>query len=764
MTTLQARALASAVVGIWALIMASMPAAAQTADPANRHALLVAVSGYPGLRSDGRSRALAGTPNDVALLYRTLIESDVPAGNIRVLADIIGPDAGPAPPVSAGDPTRAAILAELDDLIDRAKPGEEVMIYLAGHGSFVPETAKTDGPGEPDGNDEIFLPLDIGVWNTAGAQVDNQILDDEFGERVSRLVDQGTFVWFVLDACHSGTGVRSGDTDIVTRDIAPTDLGVPTVPAPAGTRSPRADDRRIAGFDLTRSRPGGGLVAFYAVQPEQLALERPLPLELPADERRQHGLMTWSLVQAIRSGRSETYGDLAQTIMAEYWENGGGVRTPLFEGDLGRRTFLGGEGERSWRLENIDGALSVRAGLLDDVGEGAIFAVGRRTVGSGEAPIFYGRVTRSRLERADLEILRDPAFPDRLDEVLAARGLRRDQLEAWLANTAPALEARLVQRVPSFVLRVAVSPGTASGRPGEAVAAIRDTASGDLPLAIDWVQETGPADLRLMVAEDRLWFVPDTTALQTTGPAQPYSMPVEDVTPETLIRALRAVARTRNLIGVASAYRDSPISRALAVTVAIAPALPRIEERCQPHVPSRQIPAEAVIMSDAAAASATLIRPADCERVYLTVRNTGDQTLDITPLYLDAWNQTTFLSGYPRGRYEGLRLPAGAEAVVSYTEVAPPPGARGAIGTGRIVLLAVEARPGASIAADFRDLAGGLPSASRNAGPRTGFAALLEAATLGYGTVRSGPMDLTERGGARVVLFETFATVGGPGR
>ena len=177
------------------------------------------------------------------------------------------------------------------------------MIYLAGHGSFVPEVPKPGGAGEPDGTDEIFLPLDIGVWNAAGARVDNQILDDEFGERVTRLVNRGAFVWFVLDACHSGTGVRSADEGIVTRDLDPADLGIPAGIQASVLRTGTAGHDRASAFDVGAARPGGSLVAFYAVQPEQLALERPLPLELPAVERRQHGLMTWSLVQAIRSGR-----------------------------------------------------------------------------------------------------------------------------------------------------------------------------------------------------------------------------------------------------------------------------------------------------------------------------------------------------------------------------------------------------------------------------------------------------------------------------
>ena len=59
-------------------------------------------------------------------------------------------------------PTRANIEREFRRLADRAGPGDQVFVLLAGHGDCQPES---DPPHplhpEPDGIAEVFLPADV---------------------------------------------------------------------------------------------------------------------------------------------------------------------------------------------------------------------------------------------------------------------------------------------------------------------------------------------------------------------------------------------------------------------------------------------------------------------------------------------------------------------------------------------------------------------------------------------------------------------------
>ena len=138
------------------------------AQAAERYALLVGVSEYPGLSERFQ---LPGSRNDVILYQRVLKERGFKSENVTVLADGI-PGAQP--------PTRAAIVGQFASLAKKAAKGDYVFMLFAGHGSQQP--ARDLGPNnpEPDGLDETFLPRDIGKWDAPNATVKNAIVDDEF--------------------------------------------------------------------------------------------------------------------------------------------------------------------------------------------------------------------------------------------------------------------------------------------------------------------------------------------------------------------------------------------------------------------------------------------------------------------------------------------------------------------------------------------------------------------------------------------------------
>ena len=85
-------------------------------------------------------------------------------------------------------------------LIDAVGPGERALFYFSGHGHYRPDT---DGD-EPDGRDEVLVPHD---YRGTAQALTNVIVDDDIAAWMSRLRTGEVLVF--LDACHSGTAVRS---------------------------------------------------------------------------------------------------------------------------------------------------------------------------------------------------------------------------------------------------------------------------------------------------------------------------------------------------------------------------------------------------------------------------------------------------------------------------------------------------------------------------------------------------------------------------
>jgi hypothetical protein len=138
-----------------------------------------------------------------------------------------------------GDATRKATFAAFDALLARTKPGDLVVLTLAGHGSREPERKKGS---KPDGYDEVYLLTGFDVVAPGSGE---RIFGDEFRDMVSKLEAKGADVIYLADACHGEGLIRSWDPRavppsyrqtryVITEDaLAPLDL--PTAPADAPT-------------------------------------------------------------------------------------------------------------------------------------------------------------------------------------------------------------------------------------------------------------------------------------------------------------------------------------------------------------------------------------------------------------------------------------------------------------------------------------------------------------------------------------------------
>jgi len=132
-----------------------------------------------------------------------------------------------------GEATRAAILAAWEDVLDRAAPGDRLVVSYAGHGSNEPEHVIGS---EEDGRDENFL---LAGFAPRGAAAAERIRDDEIAVLLERSAHLE--VIFVADACHAGTVTRDLEPALGYRYVTPEGISEdplpPPPPPPAGGES-----------------------------------------------------------------------------------------------------------------------------------------------------------------------------------------------------------------------------------------------------------------------------------------------------------------------------------------------------------------------------------------------------------------------------------------------------------------------------------------------------------------------------------------------
>lgn len=90
--------------------------------------------------------------------------------------------------------TKRNMLAGIETIATRLKPGDVGVVQFSGHGTWVPDLTGD----EPDGRDEALCPIDC---------ESNLILDDELHE-IFNQVHKDAHLVFIADCCHSGTIFR----------------------------------------------------------------------------------------------------------------------------------------------------------------------------------------------------------------------------------------------------------------------------------------------------------------------------------------------------------------------------------------------------------------------------------------------------------------------------------------------------------------------------------------------------------------------------
>jgi hypothetical protein len=357
--------------------------------------LLIGVTAF--LNPAVKVKGLNGPSNDVELFKQVLMHPlGVPEANIRTLVDPPTDPTKRRPDDEMRRPTRANIEREFAALANAKPNNDQIVIFMAGHGSQQPANADPAGDDpELDGLDEIFLPADIGPWDGTRGVVANAIVDDDIRRWVTAIRNTGASVWIIFDSCHSGTMTRGVGDDIEReRQVSMAELGIPTVAVEtARARATRGATGRAGKTWLGLSDGAGEIAALYAADSDEKTIERRFD---PGPNVPTLGLFTYHLAKVLREVTTPlTYRELAGRVLDQYRAQQRFASTPTFEGGGLDREVLG---HRTWpdrppfslsRTET--GAWTIDAGNLLGVRTGSILEI-YPPAGTAKAQVAVGHV------------------------------------------------------------------------------------------------------------------------------------------------------------------------------------------------------------------------------------------------------------------------------------------------------------------------------------------------------------------------------------
>jgi hypothetical protein len=650
----------------------------QSIHAQEKHALLIGVSAYPSLKEELQLR---GPQNDVVLMRDVLKTQGFVDTNIRVLANGVAS--------AQGNPTRAAIITEMKAIAQRAKRGDFVYLQFGGHGSQQPARPGKVNP-EPDGLDEIFLPVDVGQWDGSVGSVQNAIRDEELGEMINAIRAKGAFVWAIFDACHSGNITRGGsDDETRLRKLEPQTLGIPQrlldqaqddaqtrtrgAPQPSNQGEARGALSSTSAFGAkTSTSPAndsvGGFVFFYAAQTTETTPEKRLPEGHP--DRKPYGVFTFTLAQVLTSNPGISYRQAAERVLQMYSAQNLRTVTPVFEGSAMDAPLFGqkaGEPIRQWRpvaaAKSADG-FEINAGTLQQFGPGAIFAVLPNAASKMTEVIGYMRANQ-------VDVLRTTLVNTAYEGKPALTELPRDAV------------VRVVNSNVSLNLRVSAPADRPSGASYNNALKIIEAlrANGSDGLKVEWVAANQPADLRLALSDNQLWFVSPDGAWLKVGINKTPSVRLDDKTEPELraivISSLQSIAKASNLFKISGMGSSSGGSGGLSDKLEAKFFVTRASTKKREEISTTQVPVLAA-----------------GDRLQLTVKNNHIRPLDVTVLAVDARYGITLL--YPASANENNRIHPRDSLPIPGDGADPIDMNDATSGREAIVIIAVEAQPNSS--------------------------------------------------------------------
>lgn len=608
-------------------------AALSSAADAKTRMLLVGVANYtdnPDIHS------LLGPRNDVSIMWRLFKSRGVDPKDMTVLSD--GIPEGPAYPVLNGAATIGNIRAAFDKIAAETGPDDDFIFYYSGHGTREPDNdPAAEIEPEADGYDQVLLPSDTGAFDTTSDIIKNSLVDDELGQKLDAIRAKGTFVWAIIDSCHSGTVTRG---DAVTRSVDPAILHVPERSAESGAAAATRSGKR-KGTIVTKNE--NDLVGFYAVDAFDEAIERSFAgydMPMVGDGQNQRmGVFTNALHHALSQGTARNFADLAREISADLTtdRSGGRVPQPVFDGALDRAIpGSSGAGAQLTASQLTDDVITIPKGVLHGFEQGSRIALYAQ--GQSEKPIGKAEITSAEAATSHAGNI------------------------VWEPGATKASNGRIDVKVtePAVTFRFAVSPppkgDLADAGQSATVTKAVDMAfgkeSGSAEVGIDLGDPGNPdGDVLLKVRKGRLWIMRPDRPLDTTAGSfgETPSLAIEgDPTAlaEKMKQAVWSLSRAEKLIRFASSVASSEDKNAdrPVITATIA----RMGGKSAD-------PSTACAKPDKSDPGKSLAAFApegvgNCDTVRFKVTNDTDQTYYIAAFYVDALGGVFPLSNQDRGR------------------------------------------------------------------------------------------------------------------
>jgi hypothetical protein len=294
-------------------------------------ALLIGIDEYSNLADRFQ---LGGCVNDVKLMNRLLIEKfQFAPQNIRVLID--------------KNATRQNIIDEFEGfLIKNAQEDGQALFYYSGHGSRMTDL----NSDEPDAYDETIVP-----YNSRDKKkkvID--IPDDKLRELLWKLTQKCKNVTFILDCCHSGSGVRGQVA--VPKQVPALELDQPK------TRVEAIIEERASGF----LPPDPNYVLISACKDNEYAYEY-----------NGYGVLTYAFNDVVRKYPKATYREIMYKVCERVaFEHPS--QHPQLEGKRRDATVFGDLGVVEKFVEVIKvekDSVQLNAGTAHNVTTGSIYAL-----------------------------------------------------------------------------------------------------------------------------------------------------------------------------------------------------------------------------------------------------------------------------------------------------------------------------------------------------------------------------------------------------
>lgn len=642
-----------------ALAAASLPGLALAQDAPRIRALLVGAVSY----SPAVGGPLVGAGNDAWLMAETLTARGAKAADITVLSD-----AAPRGRFTvAGRPDLATIRRALRELAENAREGEQVVVLFSGHGMQQPERVAGN---EPDGLDEVFLPLDASLIDGAMAAgiplLRGTLSDDDIGEALAAIRAKGADVLFLADFCHSGDSTRGQKPGARVADM-----------------KLRADAMDAPGAGLTRK---GRYIGFFASPSPVQAQQNIVPwwLDSEVDEsdptRYTQGVLTGYTALALRDQGLTTWLDVARRVESYVVQHNGRMDPappPQFEGDLAAPVFgsqAAGKG-RSWSVvkaatfDDIAPPLErlvMNAGALDGIREGALMSLSLTDDKGVEKVMLHAKASEVVATRMVLLPADGPRTP-----ASAWRSPKDAEGEPLTAEAR--FIVRMVRQGRDLGYRVFVSPPSDKANP-RLTRAMRSLSLADL--GVTKATSARDADLEVRVEGGKLVFA-STGAPDGKGFGS-LSLTDLPATPQGLSLRLRAsiasAARFHRLRGVLTEMGPSG-----AAGTNEAPVRPKVEmflwraagqaaEGAACPVPEgfaagEPIPADAVPFERLGVSEADVPALRRCDIVLARITNTETGPIDLTALVMKPDGTIEPLETQADGR---VRLEPGRVGTLGY--------------------------------------------------------------------------------------------------